>query len=98
MPRPSKTKEWPNNNRIAIYLNEKDRIQFFETDDKGRVRTKKRAWAGHEATVVLGIPIIDNNHVEVSEGIPIFKCEIFENGDMSPIGHPNQKVTVIVHL
>jgi hypothetical protein len=98
MPRPSKTKEWPNNNRIAIYLKEKDAIQYFETDEKGRVRTKKRGWARHEATVILGTPDVYNDRMEVPEGIRIFECEIFENGDMSPIGYPNEKVTVIVHL
>lgn len=98
MPRPSKTKEWPNNNKIAIYLKDKDTIQYFETDEKGRVRTKKRAWARHEATVILGAPNVFNDRVEVEEGVLVFECEIFENGDMSPVGHPNKNVTVIVHL
>ncbi len=40
MPRPSKTKEWPNNNKIATYLKDKETIQYFETDEKGRVLTK----------------------------------------------------------
>jgi hypothetical protein len=98
MPRPSKTKEWPNNNKIAIYLKDKDTIQYFETDEKGKVRTKKRAWARHEATVILGAPNVFDDRVEVEEGVLVFECEIFENGDMSPVGYPNKNVTVIVHL
>jgi hypothetical protein len=98
MPRPSKTREWPNHNTITINLNETDVIQNFETDEKGRVRTKKRAWARHKATVILGEPNVHDNCVEVPENNLIFECEVFENGDISPIGYFHEKVTVIIHL
>ncbi|MDD4778789.1 MAG: hypothetical protein PHV53_10950 [Fermentimonas sp.] len=97
--RPTNTEKWPNSNiEISIHLNENDHVQVFETDDRGRVRTYKKSWANHKATVIRGEHVVIDNSIEIPKGVDIFECDIFSSGDTSVIGYPNEKVTLIVHL
>lgn len=98
MPRPTKTKEWPNSlNAINIALRENDLVQHYETNDKGKIRTNKRGWKGWTATVILGTFEQNNGFIEVPKGVQTYECDILDKGDISTIPHLNEKVTVIIH-
>ena len=98
MPRPSKTKEQPNNNKVAIYLKDKDTIQYFETDEKGRVEPKKEHVQDTKLLLFLEHQMYLMIEQKLRKGVLVFECEIFENKAMSLVIHPNKNVIVIVHL
>jgi hypothetical protein len=100
--RPSQSKEWFTNSDLTIHLNENDEIYQYRTDEHGNVRTNKRAWAGLNATVILG----DLNRgtlnrtemgIFIPKGIRIWSCLISTSGRVSSIGLPDTDVTLIIH-
>jgi len=97
--RPTKTVKWPpRTNIMSYFLNEKDIVKVYETDGRGRVRTYKRGWGGHEATVIIGeFKVTENFTITIPPEVDVFDVKIFGSGDTSVIGHKNTKVTLIVH-
>ena len=95
--RPSKSKEYPLNSDITIHLNENDEIYHYKTDEHGNVRTNKRAWAGLNATVILGSFNSTDGRIFVPKGSRVWSCLISTSGRLSSIGLPESEVTVIIH-
>jgi len=96
--RPSQSKEMFLNNKITIHLKETDTVQKFATNDNGNIRTNKRVWDAHNATVILGNINIHDKKIDVPEGARVWACKIYGGGIISSIGVKNEVVTVIIHL
>jgi hypothetical protein len=96
--RPSQSKELFLNSTVSIHLKESDIIQKFTTNDNGNIRTNKRGWDTHNATVILGDVTVVDNKIEVPEGIRAWSCKVYGGGIISSIGLKNEAVTVIIHM
>jgi hypothetical protein len=96
--RPSQSKELFLNSAITIHLKETDIIQKFSTNDNGNIRTNKRGWDAHNATVIQGDANIQEDKIEVPEGVRIWSCKVYGGGIISSIGLKNEAVTVIIHM
>jgi hypothetical protein len=104
----TKTTKWHKNNDLFLVLLESDIVEYYNVDDRGYIQTNKRAYAGLQATVILGKRgIINEDHYQMKDVreilIPrlddVFSCEIGSRGALSSIGkeYAGGVVTVIVH-
>ena len=96
--RPSQSKELFLNSTITIHLKETDIVQKFSTNDNGNIRTNKRGWDAHNATVILGDATVLDGKLEVTERVRMWSCKVYGGGIMSSIGLKNEPVTVIIHM
>lgn len=96
--RPSQSRELFLNSTITIHLKETDIVQKFSTNDNGNIRTNKRGWDAHNATVILGDANVQDDKIEVPEGVRIWSCKVYGGGIISSIGLKNEPVTVIIHM
>jgi hypothetical protein len=96
--RPSQSKELLLNSDITIHIKETDIVQKFSTNDHGNIRTNKRGWDSHNATVILGDITVDNYKIGVPAGVRVWSCRIYGGGIVSSIGLKNEAVTVIIHI
>lgn len=96
--RPSQSKELFLNSKISIHLKETDIIQKFTSNDNGNIRTNKRGWDAHNATVILGDVTVTDGKIEVLEGVRVWSCKVYGGGIISSIGLKNEAVTVVIHM
>jgi len=96
--RPSQSKELFLNSTISINLKETDIIQKFTTNDNGNIRTNKRGWDAHNATVILGDTNVLDGKIEVLEGVRMWSCKVYGGGIISSISLKNEAVTVVIHM
>jgi hypothetical protein len=96
--RPSQSKELFLNSTISIHLKETDIIQKFTSNDNGNIRTNKRGWDAHNATVIQGEVNTHDNKIKVPAGVRMWSCKVYGGGIISSIGLKNEVVTVIIHI
>jgi hypothetical protein len=104
----TKTFKWQKNNSLLLLLLESDSAEYYKVDDRGYIQTNKRAYAGLQATVILGkhdvmkedyCQLKDIRVIHVSKSDDMFTCEIGGRGALSSIGkeYAGDGATVIIH-
>lgn len=95
----TKTSSWQTHNDLFLLPSDSDIIDYYTVDDRGYIQTNKRAYAGLNATVIIGKHKFEEGGIDIPKLAQIFSCEIGSRGALSSIGkeHSGEEVTVIIH-
>ena len=96
---PKHTEEYPATHPLLeIPILETDEVHYLATNDKGNIRTNKRALDGHPATVILGNLNIHDDKIILPKDVRAWSCKVYGGGIISSIGMKDTEVTVVIHI